>query len=203
MPSAEETQQYLTGAWRMMMGRTDGLKLLDLSLDGFWNSFFAIAVALPPLIVSWVGAANGLGEMSAELGSRLSVVARLAIIDISTWLVPLALLAAIASRVGIADRFVHIVVAGNWGTAVIAWLMLPGALFTLFWPAASDVDAVISLVLFILAMVLSWRLTNIAVGKGPAVATAVYVGMFIASLAVLFILQQVLGLVVPAQTPAG
>ena len=58
MPSAEEIQQYLTGAWRMMMGKPDGLRLLDLSADGFWNSFFAIIVALPALFVGWVGVAN-------------------------------------------------------------------------------------------------------------------------------------------------
>ena len=48
MPSAENIQLYLTGAWRMMMGKADGLRLLDLSVDGFWNSFFAIVIALPP-----------------------------------------------------------------------------------------------------------------------------------------------------------
>ena len=35
----------LTGAWRLMLGKADGLRLLDLSADGFWNSFFAIVVA--------------------------------------------------------------------------------------------------------------------------------------------------------------
>lgn len=203
MPSTEEIQQYLTGVWRMMMGKADGLRLLDLSADGFWNSFFAIVVALPPLVVSWVGTTNGLADTSAELGGKLSIVIRLALIDVSTWLVPLALLAVVARRAGIADRFIHIVVAGNWGTALITWLMLPGALSTLLWPAASDVSAVLSLVLFGLAMALSWRLTNIAVGKGPAVATAVFVGMFLASLLVLVVLQQALGLAVTAQSPVG
>lgn len=70
MPSVEDIQRYLTGAWRMMLGKTDGLRLLDLSADGFWNSFFAIVVALPPLVVSWVGAANVMATASAEVGGR-------------------------------------------------------------------------------------------------------------------------------------
>jgi hypothetical protein len=70
MPSAENIQLYLTGAWRMMLGKADGLRLLDLSADGFWNSFFAIAIALPPLTVSWVGAANELSQLSADFGSK-------------------------------------------------------------------------------------------------------------------------------------
>ncbi len=67
MPSAEEIQLYLTGAWRMMMGKADGLRLLDLSADGFWNSFFAIVIALPALIVGWVGVANELSALSGDV----------------------------------------------------------------------------------------------------------------------------------------
>ena len=52
MLSADETQASLTGAWRLMLGKADGLRLLDLSADGFWNSFFAIIVATPALSTS-------------------------------------------------------------------------------------------------------------------------------------------------------
>ncbi|TIX33060.1 MAG: transporter, partial [Mesorhizobium sp.] len=44
MLSADETYASLAGAWRLMLGKVDGLRLLDLSADGFWNSFFAIVV---------------------------------------------------------------------------------------------------------------------------------------------------------------
>ena len=49
MPPAEDIQRQMLGAWRMMTGRRDGMRLLDLSVDGFWNSFFAIVVAAPVL----------------------------------------------------------------------------------------------------------------------------------------------------------
>ena len=58
MPSFAEIQRYLTGAWRMMNGRPDGIRLLDITADGFWNSFFAIAVALPAMFAGWVTIAN-------------------------------------------------------------------------------------------------------------------------------------------------
>ena len=125
MPSAENIQLYLTGAWRMMMGKADGLRLLDLSVDGFWNSFFAIVIALPALIVGWVGVANELSQISGEFGSKLSILVRLAVIDLATWILPLVALAAVASRAGIADRFVALVVASNWASALFVWIMLP------------------------------------------------------------------------------
>ncbi|HEY6632108.1 MAG TPA: transporter [Rhizobiaceae bacterium] len=201
MPSTENIQLYLTGAWRMMMGKPDGLRLLDLSADGFWNSFFAIVVALPALVVGWVRTANELSQFSDVYGSKLSVVVRLAAIDLGTWVLPLIALAAVASRAGIGDRFVHFVVASNWASALIVWIMLPPALLGLFLPAASEVITLLSLVLFVLTMVLSWRVTNIAIGKGPAVGSAVFAGVFLISLVVLFVLQAALGLDASTQVP--
>jgi hypothetical protein len=194
MPSGEEIQRYLTAVWRMMLGKPDGLKQLDLSADGFWNSFFAMVVAVPALVVAWVGFANDLSALGGDFGNRLSIVLRLAALDFSTWVVPLAVLAAVARPAGLSDRFVHIVVSGNWASALLAWIMLPPSLLGLFLPGATDVNSLLSLVFFVIAMVLSWRVTNVAVGKGAAIASAVFAGMFVLSLLTLFVLQPLLGL---------
>jgi hypothetical protein len=194
MPSIEHIQLYMTAVWRMMTGRADGLRMLDLSVDGFWNSFFAIPVALPPLVVGWVGVVNDLGPDAAGLGGRLSVLLRLAAIDFACWVVPLAGLAAVAVQVRIGDRFVHYVVASNWGSALIAWLMLPPALLKLLAPSQVEMVSLFSLAMFVASAVLTWRLTNVALGKGAVVASATFAGMFFASLAIFFILQAALGL---------
>lgn len=199
MLSADETYASLAGAWRLMFGKADGLRLLDLSADGFWNSFFAIIVAAPALIVGWVGIANEIGDPDAFAG-RLGMLIRLATVDLGSWVLPLVALALVAPRAGIGGRFVHYVVASNWASAIIAWLMLPSALLRLFLPSTSDVNSLVSLFLFALSMVLTWRMTNATIGKGAAVGTAVFVGMFIASLLVLFGLQALLGIDVPDGT---
>jgi hypothetical protein len=76
--------------------------------------------------------------------------------------------------------------------------MLPSALVRLFVPASDQTVGLLSLVLFVVTMVLTWRMTNAAIGKGAAFGTAVFVGMFIASLVVLFALQALLGITIPA-----
>jgi hypothetical protein len=199
MLSTDETYASLAGAWRLMFGKADGLRLLDLSADGFWNSFFAIVVAAPALIVGWVGIANEIGDPDAFAG-RLGMLIRLATVDLGSWVLPLVALALVAPRAGIGGRFVHYVVASNWASAIIAWLMLPSALLRLFLPSSSEVTSLLSLVLFGLSMVLTWRMTNATIGKGPAMGTAVFVGMFIASLLVLFGLQALLGIDIPDGT---
>lgn len=196
MLSADETYASLAGAWRLMFGKADGLRLLDLSADGFWNSFFAIVVAAPALIVGWVGIANEIGDPDAFAG-RLGMLIRLATVDIGSWVLPLVALALVAPRAGIGGRFVHYVVASNWASAIIAWLMLPSALLRLFLPSTSEISSLVSLFLFALSALLTWRMTNASIGKGAAVGTAVFIGMFIASLLVLFGLQALLGIDIP------
>ncbi|QDC02580.1 transporter [Mesorhizobium sp. 8] len=195
MLSGQDISASLSGAWRLMRGKADGLRLLDLSADGFWNSFFAIVVALPAMAVGWVGVAGEIGDPDAVV-SRLSIVLRLAVVDLGTWVLPLCGLAFVGRRVGIGDRFVHYVVASNWASAIVAWIMLPAALVRLVAPASDQFAVLLSLALFLLTMVFTWRMTNAAVGKGAAIATAVFVGMFVGSLAVLFALQALLGITV-------
>ncbi|WP_159589588.1 transporter [Chelativorans xinjiangense] len=193
MPSGQEIQQYLTGILRIMMGRPDGLKLLDFSADGFWNSFFAIVIALPALVVGWVGIANDMAGMMT-FGTRFSLLVRLFFADIGAWILPLVILAVAARPAGIADRFVHYVVVINWASALFAWLMLPPALLRLFLPGTEDLTVLVSLVLFLVTLVLSWRLTVAAIAKGPAIGSAVFFAMLVTSIASLVALQSLLGL---------
>lgn len=193
MPPADEIQSYLWGTWRLMNGRADGMRALDLSADGFWNSFFAIVIALPAMGVGWVSFANELAGEDA-LGYRLSILARLAIIDLVSWIGPIALLAVVAKPAGLADRFVPYVIATNWASALFVWFLLPPSLLELFWPGAGDLAALVSLGFILVTLVLAWRLTNTVIGKGAAIATAVFAGLLITSLVILLTLQSLFGL---------
>lgn len=192
MPPPDDIFRQLFGAWRMMTGKRDGLRLLDLSLDGFWNSFFAIVVAGPAMLASWVPLAGDLAGTDSGFGLRLSVLVRLALADLGAWVLPLVALAATASFAGIRNRFAHYVVASNWGSAIFAWMTLPVSLIRLFLPGAADLAVGASLLVFIATLVLYWRLTDAALEKGPAVATAVFVFMLLASVLTLFALQDML-----------
>jgi hypothetical protein len=198
MPSASEIQRNLTGAWRMMLGRQGGLERLDISADGFWNSFYAIVVAAPPLLLGWVVFARELAVPDDLVGDRLGMIVRLAFVDLAAWLVPIAGLALVAGPAGIGSRFVHYVVASNWGSAITAWMMLPPTLIRLVAPESRGLSELVSLVLFGLILFLGWRLTNLALARGPAPATALFVGMLAGSFAVLLVFQGLFGIVPPA-----
>jgi hypothetical protein len=194
----EAIQTSLLGAWRMMMGKADGLRMLDLTADGFWNSFYAILLALPALALNWVPVTLDTLGPDASGMARLGYVLRLAIVDLGAWIVPLVMLALASGTIGVRDRFVHYVVATNWATVPMAWIMLPPSLLATFVPQAGDLISVLALVLFILTMVFTWRVTEAAIGKGPAVGSGVFAGMFVASIAVMLLLQALLGIELPA-----
>jgi hypothetical protein len=194
MPPADDIQRYLVGAWRLMTGRRDGLALLDFSADGFWNSFFAIVLALPPLFVDWAGWAKELGSDPLAPTSQFSYFLRLGVADLGAWILPLVGLAFVARLAGIRDRFVQYVVAVNWASAILSWLVLPSALLRMVVSSTSSLFLLVSFGLFGLSMVLTWRLTTIVIARGPAIGSAVFGGMFAASIFVLFALQSALGI---------
>ena len=111
-----------------------------------------------------------------------------------SWVAPLVVLGLVARYIGIGDRFVHYVVATNWASAIVIWLMVPPGIIQLFWPRAEAFALALSLGLIALTLVLMWRVTNAAIAKGPGVATGVFVGMFALSLVILLTLQPLLGL---------
>lgn len=192
MPTGDQIQQYIGGAWRLMMGKADGVRVLDVSADGFWNSFYAILVAFPALGVGWTSLAINLAELG--IGSRASIAFRLAVIDLVAWVLPLLALGLVARAAGISDRYPHFVVASNWGSALLAWLMLPVSILGLFTPEESDVADMASLAVFLAAMVLTWRLTNAVLARGVAVASAVFFGVVVSGIFLIFLLQDLFGL---------
>lgn len=195
MPSADDIQTYLAGVWKLMNGHSEGLRQLDLSIDGFWNSFFAILVALPALGVGWVSFANELAG-GDPFAYRLWILAKLAVVDMVSWVGPIIVFAAVAKPVGLVDRFVPYVVASNWASAAFAWLLLPPSLIDLFWPESVELTDLVSLVVVILTLVLAWRLTNTVIARGAAVATAVFFAMIAVSVTILLVLQPLLGLAI-------
>lgn len=198
MPTLEDIQRFFIGTWRMMTGRADGISLLDISEDGFWNSFYAMIVAAPALLIGWVSLSNDLAGEIGGLGdvgmSRFGIVARAAIVDGLSWVLPLVILAVVARKVGIAQRFPHYVVASNWGSALIAWLLLPASLLRLLLPASVDINALVGLASFGIVMALSYRLTQSALQKPHTVVAPLFAAIVFVSVLITIMLQSFFGI---------
>lgn len=190
MPAVERVMACFTAVWGMMTNKPHAVSDLDLSADGFWESFWAIAVALPPLFVGWAAFAK---LTEAETGlSRMFLFLSAGTMDIVAWLLPLAGFVLIAGKADLGDRIVHYVVAANWGNALLAWLTWPPQLLRLLAPQTGSAITSVDTALFLAALVLYWRLTNAALAKGATVATAVFVAMLAASFVITFIISSLI-----------
>lgn len=203
MPDFDEIQRYLWGAWRMMNGHADGLDLLDFSEDGFWQSFHAITISLPPLVLSWIIFANDLIALRPETGNRFSIMGRVAFVDLTSWVLPLVILALTARQLGLAKRFSPYVVASNWGAAVAAWLMVPATLARVLLPNWPALAAGFGLVLYGAIMFLTYRLTYVALKKSHAYTATFFAVLIIGSFVVIILLQTVLGIALPDPVMVG
>ena len=181
----------LRGGLMVMLGRREALELLDISADGFWRSFQAIIIALPPLALSWFAYGHALAGGALSVGD---VVFRAALVDAASWFVPLIALAYAAIYLGFSDRYAHYVVASNWASALLPYLLLPSIIAEWLAPQAKDVISFLSLAMFVASLVFVYRMTHVALNRPLPLTIAVFTAMLLFSLLVIVVAQKALGL---------
>ena len=181
LPSFEMILNYFSGAAMLMSGRGEGLRRLNLSADGFWQSFSAILVALPPMALSWIEFEGVERQDPVDDAGALTIYGAHVFADLLAWLLPIFVLIIIARRVGYARKVVPVVVATNWGGALLSWVFAPYWLLILaFGPGGAM--ALIGLLVTIASIALTVRLIFFATGRDMAGAAAITVLMIVASL---------------------
>lgn len=193
MPSFEEIQYYFSAVWRTMTGHPEALNNLNTDADGFWRSFYAILIALPPMLIGWVEVAARLTDGSDETGLRLINTFKLATIDITVWLLPLLIIGFLSRSLGLERRFSTYVVATNWSIALFAWAYAPLSFLNLLLPDLSEIFAGIGFGLFLVTLVLSYRLTRAALQRPHSFAAPFFVSVILGSIMLTIILQNLAG----------
>ena len=193
MPSFEEIQYYFSAVWRTMTGHPEALNNLNTDADGFWRSFYAILIALPPMLIGWVELAARLTGGSDETALRLINTFKLATIDITVWLVPLVIIGFLSRSLGLERRFSTYVVATNWTSALFAWIYAPLSFLNLLLPDLSAVFAGIGFGLFLVTLLLSYRLTRAALQRPHSFAGPFFVSVIVGSIMLTIILQNLAG----------
>lgn len=119
MLSPAEISRSLGGAWQLFLGRPEGLRGLDRSIDGFWRSFLVILLILPVNAVSML-AASRLETASETFGQLFWGGLPVLALD---WVAFPILLALAAGPLGVKRTYVDYVVARNWASPIAAALL--------------------------------------------------------------------------------
>ena len=193
LPDIDYMVRHLSAAWRVMVtGRDEALSQMDVSAEGFWRSFWSILVALPALAAGWLAAAPD--YVLPEGASAGSMLIRLAATDLLVWIVPIVLLGAAAGRLGIRDRFARYIITSNWGSAIMAWLIVPPVLVGNMAGDGNDLATALQLAAFIFLLVLGWRLTWAVFARDSAQASLVFTFVIVLSVMTNVAAMQVMGL---------
>ncbi|MGN6551335.1 MAG: hypothetical protein ACTHJ3_15795 [Pararhizobium sp.] len=193
MPGLQDVEYSLKGVFLLLRRRKDGFGWLDISADGFWQSFAAILYSVPALALTWASYRLAyLANADDKAAAGLSFIARLAAVDLATWIVPLIVLALAAKPLGISRHFVRFVIATNWLGVPISYATAVPALVMLVAPEAAPAGAALSLVVFAATIFALYRVTRLALDGDGGTAAIVTAAMVVLSLMTTGLLQKAL-----------
>ena len=175
MPSINEMAAYVTGVVKMARNEAEGLNYLDLSTSGFWRSFWAYAYSLPAYLVFWLSnrAAIMAAAPHANCGTGFFVYSALS--DAVGIALGITAVALVARPMGIADRFVHLIVSANWLSLPLAYVMAAGTLLTM--GTGGESGSFLLLIIILGALAVSWRVFRVALGGDGLLAFGLLVLM--------------------------
>jgi hypothetical protein len=127
MPSREEVLRSLNGAWRLAWLDRSGMSYFDLSVEGFWRSFFAAVLVAPgyALLVAQKLLAN-----SEELSPIWALVVE-STAYVLMWAAFPVVAIGLTQLLGLARNYSALIIAANWAAVlqIAAFLVAVGVAF--------------------------------------------------------------------------
>lgn len=123
MPGLNEIARSLFGVYRLARLDADGMNDLDLSIGGFWRSFFAMVIVAPGYAVL---VAQKLAAAEGEVPLAWAIVVEVVAYVVGWIAFPIAAI-FLTRMFGLAHNYVPLVVATNWA-AVLQMAVVLGAI---------------------------------------------------------------------------
>ena len=190
-----EIQRSLGGAWKLFLGRPEGMRDLDTSMAGFWRSFQAILLVAPVYAVAsqadWAALTAAYPEGAFDPGTFWFLKASTLALD---WVTLPVILALLAGFLGIRDRYAAFIVARNWATVIAVLPFGVTSALALLGLLPGEAIIIPSLIALIFALRMSYVVARIALGAPVEVAIGYVVFDFLISLAIVRILARLSGI---------
>ena len=127
MPSREEITAALFGSWRLMRFDAAGMNWFNLTIEGFWRSFFA-ALPVAPFFALLVYL--DFGHRAEPIDAGRGMFTTVLVYGVGWAMVPLIMI-LVTKLLGLSRGFIPMMVAYNWTTVpqiiLQALATLPGA----------------------------------------------------------------------------
>ena len=164
MPGWPEISSSMYGVWRLARGDRDGMYYMNISVEGFWRSFFAAVLALPPYILILLVQRTTMEEEMTWLPDMASYI-----LGWACW--PLA--ALVLSRfLGLTRNYIPYLITYNWANLLhISFLMLV-AVVTHGGVLPDTLAATLSLMATLAVLVYLWWVTRVALEASASIGIA-------------------------------
>ncbi|MCX5496343.1 hypothetical protein OSH11_16670 [Kaistia dalseonensis] len=156
----------LKGAFELFLGRRDGLKRFDMSVDGFWHSFRAVLYVLPfSAINTAVEHRLLLADSIVQTGSDGAFLAARIVDFALDWITMPLLLALFARQLQITRSYAPYIVVRNWASVI---MVIPQSLIALMIGTgvlSLEIGSVLSLGIVGVMLRYHYQIVGLTLGK--------------------------------------
>ena len=170
IPSIDEIRRSLNGAWLLARRDRSGMEWLDLSIEGFFRSFFAAVLVAP--LYAWlvVERYQSQGVLTPDIGA---VVIGESLSYVLGWIAFPVAAAPITHFLGLGGRYVPLVVASNWAAVLQVVLFVLVMLVSGLFP--DGLQGPLMLVATLVALVYEWFVIRTALETTIGIAIGLVV----------------------------
>lgn len=124
MPFGQEIYRSIYGAWRIARFDPGAMRHFNLSLEGFWRSFFASVLLAPFFMLSKI--VNEVGDGAEQLAENTAgYIVFWLLIWFLAWAVFPIVMIPVARLLKLSDTYVPFIIAWNWSSVLMAVLLYP------------------------------------------------------------------------------
>lgn len=165
MPDRQEIWSSIYGAFRLAFFDTSGLNHLNISVEGFWRSFFAALLVAPGYVIL---AGQGLIVDDESLSIWLIVVHTM--IYVVSWMIFPLTAFFIVDLLKLGHRFTALIVAVNWAAVIEVTVMILGLGFAMIMPPDAANLMIVAIVVGLI--IYQWFVIRTALQSSGTVAFA-------------------------------
>ena len=170
MVSSDYVFGHLALIGRMLGGDRAANDDMDITAEGYWRSFWAIPWSIPAMLFVWTISARSADHPAQNMTPVMRVLAD-AISDIGLWIVLVAVFTLVLPKTPFAGRTVAFVVARNWLTLVMNYLLAAAFLPALVAGPDAEFIGWLLLGIFVVLIIAYVRVTALSL------KTNVFVGL--------------------------
>lgn len=178
LPGPNEVLSSIIGATRLLRRDDGGLDNFNFTEEGFWRSFFAMALVLPMSAVAAVMFQENTQVSATVLASRTTVNLVL------QWAAFTAIVLVFTRSLGVGQHYMRFITVYNWSAVVATGcMMLPVLLFGMGLIGVEGAMLVV-FVIFLLMLSYFWYVARLALETTGGIAAGIVFIDFLLNIAI-------------------